>query len=159
MLFSLSPGAIESGVFSWSHQAALASVCRTMGPLVLMLLNTALTPSSFRQPPDLQTALVLLALESGETDTSPSSSPLKACSIGPRLMFSSPPPWDEPCQPGGGQSQKKWKGLLTLLHGAVVDSAFAWGTTTSWKWPPHSSVLAWRVPWMKKLSGLQSKES
>ena len=63
-----------------------------MGPLVLMLLNTALTPSSFRQPPDLQTALVLLALESGETDTSPSSSPLKACSIGPRLMFSSPPP-------------------------------------------------------------------
>ena len=76
-------------------------------PLVLVLLKTALIPSSFPQPPDLQTALVPLALESGETDTSPSSSPLKAWSVGPRLMFSSPTPWDKPRQPGGGQSQRK----------------------------------------------------
>ena len=74
-------------------------------PLVLVLLKTALSPSSFPQPPDLQTALVPLALESGETDTSPSSSPLKAWSVGPRLMFSSPTPWDKPRQPGGGQSR------------------------------------------------------
>ena len=113
----------------------------------------------YRQPPNLQTVLVPLALESGETDTSPSSSPLKAWSAGAHLMFSSPPPWDEPRQPVGGQSQRKWKALLTLLRGAVVDSAFAWGSTASWKWHPHSGVLTWRVLWMKELSGLQSKES
>lgn len=59
-----------------SHQPALASVCSTTGPLVLR--KAALTPPCFWQPPDIQTALVLLALKSGETETSASGSPLKA---------------------------------------------------------------------------------
>ena len=53
----------------------------------------------------------------------------------------------------GFSSQRLWRGSLEMLERLIVDSR------TEKAMAPHSSTLAWKIPWMEEPGGLQSMGS